>query len=108
MTENTVEGNLINIHEELPFNISAEEYENPPSYSAEYEITGIDNDLAGDENDLAGDDNEDAGATRPKTPTGREPMSSIWKYMTLLPSGRIEYAIFARKFSSIIIQQRLT
>ena len=58
MTENTVEGNLINIDEELPFNISAKEYENPPSYSTEYEITGIDNDLAGDENDLAGDDND--------------------------------------------------
>jgi hypothetical protein len=105
LTENTVEGNLINIDEELPFNISAEEYENPPSYSVEYEITGIDNDLAddendlaGDDNDLAGDDNEDAGATRPKTPTGRESKSSIWKYMTLLPSGRIECNICKKVF----------
>lgn len=86
LTGNTVEVNLINIDEDLhlPLNISAEEYENPSSYSADNEIAGIDNDLASDKNEEAGDDNEEAGATRPKTVSQSQAFGNTWLYIPVV------------------------
>ncbi|EFX78790.1 hypothetical protein DAPPUDRAFT_320025 [Daphnia pulex] len=89
-SSDTAEGNPVNeevviyFDENVALNISAEEYENPSPDSADNELPGV--------------ENEEAGAMRPKTPTGRESKSTIWKYMTLLPSGRIECNICKKAF----------
>lgn len=83
---------VIYFDENVALNISAEENENPSPDSADNEVAGVDTELPGVEN-------EEAGAMRPKTPTGRESKSTIWKYMTLLPSGRIECNICKKAFN---------
>lgn len=96
---------LIDFDEDIALNISAEEYENLFPDSADNEVAGIDNEVAvvdneeaGAENEEAGAENEETGAMRPKTPTGRESKLSIWKYMTLLPTGRIKCNICKKAF----------
>lgn len=96
---------LIDFDEDIALNISAEEYENLFPDSADNEVAGIDNEVAvvdneeaGAENEEAGAENEETGAMRPKTPTGRESKLSIWKYMTLLPTGRIKCSICKKAF----------
>ncbi|KAK4021589.1 hypothetical protein OUZ56_003501 [Daphnia magna] len=110
-SRDTTEGNpvneivLIDFDEDIALNISAEEYENLFPDSADNEVAGIDNEVAvvdneeaGAENEEAGAENEETGAMRPKTPTGRESKLSIWKYMTLLPTGRIKCNICKKAF----------
>lgn len=89
---------VIYFDENVALNISAEENENPSPDSADNEVAGVDNEVAGVDTELPGVENEEAGAMLPKTPTGRESKSTIWKYMTLLPSGRIECNICKKAF----------